>query len=300
MMYDTYVTIVGNVMTAPEWRRTKNTGSLVAHFKVASTARRLDRESGQWVDGNSLRVRVNCWRRLAEGVGNSLITGDPVIVVGRLYTRDWLDENENRRIGYELEAVAVGHDLSRGQSRFVRNRPAMSTSTVEEERDDQRVGGELTVAVPAHQVPPRRDDREFGELPSPMPAPMPAQAAGNGGYDVGALLGGDDGDVLVGEDESLGAADDFGREPAGELGDVALDGGAPGGDLDGAALSVHSGGEELAGGQPRGGDLGGRDLVGDGPASAGPLAGDESTSAAESGEEPRGRGRRRGRTAVPV
>jgi single-strand DNA-binding protein len=281
-MYDTYVTIVGNVMTAPEWRRTKNTGSLVAHFKVASTARRLDRESGQWVDGNSLRVRVNCWRRLAEGVGNSLITGDPVIVVGRLYTREWLDENENRRIGYELEAVAVGHDLSRGQSRFVRNRPSMSTSAVEDERDGNRIGGELTDPVPADQLPPRRDDREFGDLPAtmPPPVPVPARVAGNGGgYDVGALLGGDDADELVGEDESLGAADeDPGSGPGG-------------GDLAGAGLSAAALG---------GGDLGGGDLGGEQPATAGPLAGDESAGAADLGEEPRGRGRRRGRTAVPV
>jgi single-strand DNA-binding protein len=278
-MYDTYVTIVGNVLTAPEWRRTKNTGSLVAHFKVASTARRLDRESGQWVDGNSLRVRVNCWRRLAEGVGNSLITGDPVIVVGRLYTRDWLDENENRRIGYELEAVAVGHDLSRGQSRFVRNRPAMSTSAVEDERDEHRIGGEQTHPVPADQVPPRRDDREFGELPAPMPAPAPAQVAGDGGgYDVGALLSGDDADELVGEDESLGASDDLGLGPAGRE--------QENGDLSGAA--------------PGSGDPSGGDLVGDGPAIADPLTGDESAGAADLGEEPRGRGRRRGRTGVPV
>ena len=71
-MFDTYVTIVGNVLTAPEWRRTTQSGTLVANFKVASTARRLDRDSGRWVDGNSLRVRVNCWRRLAEGVAASV------------------------------------------------------------------------------------------------------------------------------------------------------------------------------------------------------------------------------------
>ncbi|MEU1841938.1 hypothetical protein ABZ489_32800, partial [Micromonospora chersina] len=56
-MFDTYVTIVGNVLTAPEWRRTTQSNTLVANFKVASTARRLDRDSGRWVDGNSLRVR---------------------------------------------------------------------------------------------------------------------------------------------------------------------------------------------------------------------------------------------------
>ena len=53
-MFDTYVTIVGNVLTAPEWRRTTQSGTLVANFKVASTARRLDRDSGRWVDGNEL------------------------------------------------------------------------------------------------------------------------------------------------------------------------------------------------------------------------------------------------------
>jgi single-strand DNA-binding protein len=78
-MFDTNVTIVGNVLTAPEWRRTTQSGTLVANFKVASTARRLDRESGRWVDGNSLRVRVNCWRKLAEGVASSVMTGDPII-----------------------------------------------------------------------------------------------------------------------------------------------------------------------------------------------------------------------------
>jgi len=34
-MFDTQVTLVGNVMTAPEWRRTSQTKVLVANFKVA-------------------------------------------------------------------------------------------------------------------------------------------------------------------------------------------------------------------------------------------------------------------------
>ena len=203
-MYDTNITIVGNVLTAPEWRRTKNTGSLVAHFKVASTARRLNRETGQWVDGNSVRVRVNCWRRLAEGVGHSLITGDPVIVVGRLYTRDWLDEDGNRRVGYEVEAVAVGHDLSRGQSQFIRNRPGMTTSALDDESGAVRVGGEQTEPVPPEQVPPRHHDRELRGL---APA-LPARAAETGA----------DGDEFLTADaeDDLGVADDFGREPGDE------------------------------------------------------------------------------------
>ncbi|MBB5824742.1 single-strand DNA-binding protein [Micromonospora carbonacea subsp. aurantiaca] len=152
-MFDTHVTIVGNILTAPEWRRTTQSGTLVANFKVASTARRLDRGSGRWVDGNSLRVRVNCWRKLAEGVAASVMVGDPVVVVGRLYTRDWTDDAGNHRTVYELEAVAVGHDLSRGRARFLRNRPNVATSTVEDAEAESRVHGEPTERVPREQAP---------------------------------------------------------------------------------------------------------------------------------------------------
>jgi single-strand DNA-binding protein len=167
-MFDTYVTIVGNVLTAPEWRRTTQSNTLVANFKVASTARRLDRESGRWVDGNSLRVRVNCWRKLAEGVAASVAVGDPVVVAGRLYTRDWTDDAGNHRTLYELEAVAVGHDLSRGRARFLRNRPSMTTSTVEDAEAERRVHGEATEPVPDAQAPASLDDRPFDdEFPPP-------------------------------------------------------------------------------------------------------------------------------------
>src|SRR5918997_5693598 len=122
-MFDTTIVIVGNALTAPEWRRTKNSQTLVANFRVASTSRRFDRDNNRWVDGDSLRVRVNCWRRLAEGVASSVTVGDPVVVVGRLYTRDWTDAENNPRLSYEMDAVAVGHDLARRRTKLFRNRP---------------------------------------------------------------------------------------------------------------------------------------------------------------------------------
>jgi single-strand DNA-binding protein len=159
-MFDTYVTIVGNVLTAPEWRRTSQTNTLVANFKVASTARKLDRETGRWVDGNSLRVRVNCWRKLAEGVASSVMVGDPIIVVGRLYTRDWVDAEGNQRTTYELEAAAVGHDLSRGRAKFARNRSFTATSSVEDAESRQRVHGETAELVPDEEAPARLGDND--------------------------------------------------------------------------------------------------------------------------------------------
>jgi single-strand DNA-binding protein len=147
MMFDTYVTVVGNALTAPEWRRTTGSQALVANFKVASTSRRYDKDSGRWVDGDSLRVRVTCWRRLAEGVASSVMVGDPLVVTGRMYTRDWTTEDGQRRVSYELEAAAVGHDLSRGRAKFLRNRASTATHVVEDDESDTRIGGEPSEPV---------------------------------------------------------------------------------------------------------------------------------------------------------
>jgi len=226
-MFDTYVTVVGNVLTAPEWRRTTQSNTLVANFKVASTARRLDRDSGRWVDGNSLRVRVNCWRKLAEGVAASVMVGDPVVVVGRLYTRDWTDDAGNHRTLYELEAVAVGHDLSRGRGRFLRNRPGTTTSTVEDAEAERRVHGEETEPVPVALAPASPDDRPFDddfELPEygARAGHEGPEFAGRAGQEPSGFAG-QAGHELPGDPDGPasdvdGPADPF-DEPAGGAGD---------------------------------------------------------------------------------
>lgn len=165
-MFDTQLTVIGNVLTAPELRKTTQSGQIVASMRVASTARRFDKNTSEWVDGHSLRVRVTLWRRLAEGAIQSLKVGDPVVVVGRLYTRDWIDEAGVRRVLYEMDAAAVGHDLSRGTSKFERHASAVSTSTIEDEEAERRVGGEDTEpyhpgAVPA---PDPDDDDDYAEI----------------------------------------------------------------------------------------------------------------------------------------
>ena len=173
-MFDTNLVVVGNVLAAPEWRRLESSGSFVANFRIASTARRFDRENNTWIDGNSLRVRVTAWRRLAEGVISSIAVGDPVIVYGRLHTRDWKDDQGNHRISYEMEASAIGHDLARGRSRFARNNPAALGATTDE--DDRILGGEPLMPVPAEEAPvsfgdgvPTEDAPDFAEVEAAVP-----------------------------------------------------------------------------------------------------------------------------------
>ncbi|MBN9619270.1 MAG: single-stranded DNA-binding protein [Actinobacteria bacterium] len=130
------MTIVGNVVEDPRRRTTKN-GHTVTNFRVASTSRRFDREQERFVDNGTLFVTVTCWRALADNVDRSLRKGQPVVVTGRFYMREYRVE-EQVRTSYELEATAVGHDLSRGQSSFTRV-VASSVPTVTVERDEAGV-----------------------------------------------------------------------------------------------------------------------------------------------------------------
>jgi single-strand DNA-binding protein len=183
-MFDTFVTVVGNVLHEPEQRQTSNTGVTLTTFKIASTARRLDRQSGKWIDGNSVRVRVTCWRALAANVKQSVRVGDPVIVYGRLFTRDWEDEDGNRRLAYELEAMAVGHDLSRGRAVFERGKPRTSTSATEDDHE-VRVGGEPTEPVPDSEAV------QFDDTPFEAVFDQPAIASPSGhDPDGGGLVDG--------------------------------------------------------------------------------------------------------------
>jgi single-strand DNA-binding protein len=152
-LFDTNLVIVGNVLTAPEWRRIESSGSLVANFRVASTARRFDRETGRWVDGNNMRMRIVAWRRLAEGVASSITVGDPVIIYGRVYTRDWKDENGNGRTSYEMEAFSIGHDLARGRARFFRTKAGQATSVIDDAEAETMVSGEVSVPLTADEAP---------------------------------------------------------------------------------------------------------------------------------------------------
>jgi single-strand DNA-binding protein len=90
-------------------------------------------------------------------VVHSRPTGDPVPVVGRLYTPDWIDENGVRRVLYEMDAMAVGHDLSRGIATFTRT-PSQSQgiSVIEDEEEARRIGGEDS--VPFHVQPISAED----------------------------------------------------------------------------------------------------------------------------------------------
>ena len=115
-MFETPITVVGNIVNDPTGRRVGD--QEVFKFRVASNSRRRTAD-GTWEPGNSLFVTVNCWGRMVTGVGAALRKGDPVIVVGHVYTSEYEDRDGNRRSSVEMHATAVGPDLSRSIVRII-------------------------------------------------------------------------------------------------------------------------------------------------------------------------------------
>jgi single-strand DNA-binding protein len=110
MAGDTVITVIGNVTADPELRFTTS-GAAVANFTVASTPRALDRESGEWRDGEALFLRCNIWREAAENVAESLTRGARVIVSGRLKQRSFETREGEKRTVVELEVDEIAPSL---------------------------------------------------------------------------------------------------------------------------------------------------------------------------------------------
>jgi single-strand DNA-binding protein len=120
MSQDNTITVRGYVTAEPKMWQPTPAQAPVATIRVGSTPRKLNRETGEWQDGETSYYTVTCWRRLAENVHGSLRKGDMVIVRGKVSTRSWLDDQQRVRMEVEIEADSVGHDLAFGWSRFNR------------------------------------------------------------------------------------------------------------------------------------------------------------------------------------
>jgi single-strand DNA-binding protein len=111
-MFDTHVTVVGNLVAEPRLAFTKD-GQAVTSFRLAATPRRFDRAAGEWRDGETLFTNVTCWRALAENVAASLKKGSAAIVMGRLSVRPYETRDGDQRQSVEIDALAVGSELGR-------------------------------------------------------------------------------------------------------------------------------------------------------------------------------------------
>ncbi|WP_051717194.1 single-stranded DNA-binding protein [Streptomyces megasporus] len=117
-MNETVVTVVGNAASAVE-AKTTAAGHPAARLRLATTVRRYDERQGGWTDAHTSFYTVWAFRALAENLVASVTIGEPLVVQGRLRVRQG-ERDGQRWTSADIEATAIGHDLARGTSAFVR------------------------------------------------------------------------------------------------------------------------------------------------------------------------------------
>lgn len=143
-MNETMMTVSGNLVSDVDLRVTTR-GDALARFRVASTIKRYDRASGQWLDGDTTYWNVTAWRRAAENAAKSLAKGHPVVVHGKVRQRT-VDRDVAGAPGVtmavtftDLEAVSFGLDLTRCRAQYQRAPIGPQTGAAE---------GEVTAGQP--------------------------------------------------------------------------------------------------------------------------------------------------------
>jgi single-strand DNA-binding protein len=130
MVNEAHISLTGYVATQPVVKDVRP-GVTNLTMRVAWTPRWHDRNTGEWVDGNTSYVTVICWRKLAANLATCLRKGDPVVVRGRLSVRTFEGKEGTPRTVVEIDASSVGHDLGRGVAQFQRVRPQIGLTASE-------------------------------------------------------------------------------------------------------------------------------------------------------------------------
>ena len=112
------ITLTGFVGSDPKHFVTSE-GLAITSFRLASSQRRFDRSKNAWVDGDTNWYSVTAFRQLANNTFGSVQKGNAVVVTGRLRVRVW-EAGGRKGINVDVEADAIGHDLTWGTAAFSR------------------------------------------------------------------------------------------------------------------------------------------------------------------------------------
>lgn len=168
------ITITGLVATAPRHVITAE-GLAITSFRLASSQRRYDRANQRWIDGDTNWYSITAFRQLAVNAAGSVSKGDRVIVTGRLRVREW-DSGEKQGVNVDVEADALGHDLTWGTSQFSRT---IASSAASGEATGSAGGSsgeaESTEAAASAAAADADEDRghEFAAAGTTSPAALP-------------------------------------------------------------------------------------------------------------------------------
>lgn len=156
------ITVTGVVGTDPNLYVTTQ-GLAITSFRLASTRRYFDRAKGSWEDGETNWYTISTFRQLAQNTAASIRKGERVIAHGRLRLRAW-ESGEKSGMAVEIEADAVGHDLTWGTTELRKVRLARESSDGGQPVDDASSAWPGTESAPTGDASlhPTSEPREEG------------------------------------------------------------------------------------------------------------------------------------------
>lgn len=110
------VILMGHITADPELRQTQS-GTSVCSFSIGINRRYSKEQAQQGVDF----INIVAWRQQAEFVTRYFKKGSSIIVCGSLQTRNWTDNNGQKRYATEVVADEVSFGSSKENSGETKN-----------------------------------------------------------------------------------------------------------------------------------------------------------------------------------
>lgn len=140
MAGETIITVIGNLTRDPELRTVGN-GSTVVNFTIAANTRTFDRQTNQWVNGDTLFLNCSAWdtanTHQATNIAQSLSKGMSVIAQGELRQRSYTDDQQIQRTVTELRVQEIGPTLKRATANVTRQTSGAASGFHDSRFDNQ-------------------------------------------------------------------------------------------------------------------------------------------------------------------
>jgi single-strand DNA-binding protein len=177
----------GLVATVPNHIVTTE-GLPITSFRLAAAQRRFNRSTQTWETSDTNWYTVTAFRQLAINIAACVAKGDRIVVSGRLSIRDW-ESGDRTGTVVEIDADAVGHDLTWGTSTYSR------TMKRSEPADEQPAGSPTAGSPEATDGSPEAITQSAwgeAELPAPtgglLSTPDGDESDDDSGPDADAVL----------------------------------------------------------------------------------------------------------------
>ena len=118
-MRDIQTTLIGNATGDPSEHKQDN-GTVTAKVRIAVTGRYYNAAAQDFADRKTEFITVFARKQLARNLLTSVRKGQPLLVTGRLSTSEWTGTDDVQRHSLNIQAEAIGHDLTYGSANFTR------------------------------------------------------------------------------------------------------------------------------------------------------------------------------------